>query len=352
MKIGFLVDKISFGGGERILKMLIDEFSIRGHTIMIYSWNKEWLNYTNDNHEIYVLENPPIGLKGKITAYINLKKQLLLTSPNCLMIFSLGLAEVGVFAARRANIPTILSERVDPKFLPKSKIHRLLRLVVYSICSGIVFQTFEVRNYFPENIRKKSIVVQNPIMDDKLPPPNTGNVKKEIVAIGRLSVEKNFSLLINAFAELRIPEYTLRIFGDGPLFDDLSKLINSLGMDGCVKLEGNVNRVVEYIQNSDIFILSSNHEGMPNALIEAMAMGLACISTDFSSGGARSLIINEVNGLLVSTNNLFELKNAILKLTNNPEFKQKIKLNALKIRDTNSKECIIPIWIKYIESYL
>ena len=353
MQIGFLVDKIAFGGGERILKMLIDEFCKRGHVISIYSWNKEWLSFNNiHNYNIYVLPGEPIGVKGKIIAYRNLRRQMLLTRPDCLIIFSLGLAEIGVFVAKTVCVPTILSERVDPKYLPQSKIHRLLKLLVYHFCDGIVFQTVQVKQYFSKSIQKKSIEIQNPIMDDNLPVANDNSAEKEIVAVGRLSIEKNYKLLIRAFAELNIPEYRLKIFGKGPLFNELSDLIDSLRMNDKIILEGSVDRVVDFIRNSDIFVLSSNHEGMPNALIEAMAMGLACISTDFSSGGARALITNNENGIIVPVDDLFSLKNAILNVVFNTDLKQKIKANAVKIRETNSKERILPIWIEYINTIL
>lgn len=349
MKIGFLVDKISFGGGERILKMLIDDFHKLKHSIFIYTWNKDWLTYEHaDGYEICILKEAPIGLKGKIAVYNHLKSKLIDTNPDCLIIFSLGLAEVGVWAAKSAVVPTILSERVDPYFLPKSILHRCLRKIVYRNCSGIVFQTEIVQAYFSSGIQKNSIVIPNPIMDDNLPIVNVHNYQKEIVAIGRLSEEKNFEWLIRVFSDLKLLEYKLRIFGDGPLYAKLSKTIDSLKMNKYIVLEGKVNDVINCIRNSDIFILSSNHEGMPNALIEAMAMGLACISTDFSSGGARSLIKHNENGLLVPVNDSKILKEAILRLVNDVEFKQNIKREVVKIRETNSKEIIISQWIDFI----
>ncbi len=141
-----------------------------------------------------------------------------------------------------------------------------MKLLVYHFCDGIVFQTVQVKQYFSKSIQKKSIVIQNPIMDDNLPVANDNSAEKEIVAVGRLSIEKNYKLLIRAFAELNIPEYRLKIFGKGPLFNELSDLIDSLRMNDKIILEGSVDRVVDFIRNSDIFVLSSNHEGMPNAL--------------------------------------------------------------------------------------
>lgn len=351
MKIGFLVDKVSFGGGERILKMLIDEFYKLGHTISIYSWNNDWFSFNNVNgYSVFILHDSPIGLRKKFLAYKELKDIMLVTRPDCLIIFSLGLAEIGVWAAKHTGIPVVLSERVDPRYLPKSRIHRFLRLLVYRACNGIVFQTIEVQNYYSKTIQKRGIVIPNPIMDDKLPTVNVRNSKKEIVAVGRLSHEKNYELLITAFSELNLSEYKLRIFGEGPLFCKLSRMIEAFGMQDRIFLEGQVDRVVDQIKNSDIFVLSSKYEGMPNVLIEAMSMGLACVSTDFSSGGARALIVHGENGMIVPTNNIEAMKNVILELVNDATLKQKMKINALKIRKTNSKERILPLWIDFIYS--
>lgn len=349
MKIGFVVDKITFGGGERILKMLIDGFSNMGHEIVIYTWNSDWSQVKCD-YNVNLLRFPPIGLAGKFKSFSSLYGSLKKTKPNCLIVFSLGLAEVAVWSALLAKVPIILSERVDPHYLPKSKLHRFLKIITYRLSNGIVFQTEDVLNFFPKSIRNKGVIIQNPIMDDNLPLRAKSLARKEIVAIGRLSEEKNFDMLIAAFSELHLLDYKLRIFGDGPMRKYMDDLITALGLKDRVILEGNVDRVVDYIKDSDILVLTSNHEGMPNALIEGLAMGLACISTDFPSGGARALIHNNENGILIPVGDKLALKNALLKLIEDNCFKSEIKTNALNIRDTNSKSIILSQWIDFIQS--
>lgn len=347
MKIGFLVDRPSFGGGERMLAFLMREFFRRGHQIVVYSWNQDWRTLKNEkniDYEPHLLNTPPIGIKGKVRAYLDLKKELFGNTPDSLIIFSLGLAEVGVWAAKQAKVPVILSERVDPRYLPASKLHRFLKRIVFRNADGIVFQTKEVQNYFSKSIRKKGVVIANPILDDNLPVADVNNSRKEIVAVGRLSEEKNFGMLIEAFAELNLMDYKLHIYGDGPLRKELESLIERQGVENQVVLEGHVERVVDKIQGADIFVLSSNHEGMPNVLLEAMAMGLACISTDVSSGGAKVLIKDNENGLLIPVGDKVALKKTIMLLVDHEGLKKEIKENALKIRDINSKERIFPQW--------
>jgi len=131
--------------------------------------------------------------------------------------------------------------------------------------------------------------------------------------------------------------------------EELNKLVKKLQLYNEVYFEGQVNLVVNHIANAEIFVLNSNSvEGMPNALIEAMAMGLACISTNFPSGGAEFLIENNVNGIIIPINNKVELKRSLQLLIDNETLRQKLKTNAEKIRQTQAKDVIINQWVEFI----
>lgn len=351
MKIGFLVESVNFGGGERVLHSLMKEMNSAGHEIFIFTWNPDWqLQKHEVPFKIFVLNHPPIGLMGKINSYRSLSKSLKINLPDCLIIFSLHAAEIGVFAGISSGVATILSERVDPFFFPRKKIHRVLKKVIYSLANTIVFQTEKVKSYFSQRIQKRGVVIPNMIMDDNWPHEISLNPKKEIVAVGRLSEEKNFEMLITAFSETNLTDYVLRIFGEGPSEKKLEELIQHLNLREKVILEGKVENVKDYIIASDIFVICSNHEGMPNALIEAMASGLACISTDFRSGGARALIQDRVNGILIPVKDKDALRDALLYLNANPVFKKALKENALKIHQTHDKKFITQKWKNVIMS--
>lgn len=346
MKLGFIVSQISFGGGERILQTLIDEFERRGHKIVLYTYNTEWSKIKNLKHELHVLSYSPIGFIDKIKSILELKKIFAKSRPDCVIVFPLALAEVVAIAGKLSSIPVISSERVDPIYLPTSKIHRVLKKVTYNLCAGIVFQTSEVQNFFSSKIQKKSIVIPNPIMDEL---PEVSDCRnKEIVAVGRLSSEKNFELLIRSFADLCDTDYCLSIYGDGPDKIKLNHLVADLHLQNKIFFKGNVSKVVEHIKNADIFVLSSCHEGMPNALIEAMAMGLACIATDVSSGGCKSLITTGYNGILIPVGDVEALSTALKRMIDDPIYKVNLQKNAIQIRRTNSKDIIIPQWVDYI----
>ena len=353
MKISFVVGNPARGGGERVQNLLIDEFFSKGHEIILYTWETIWEEYKSRvPYTVNILKKAPIGISGKLLAFKELKECLKDDFPDCLIVFSLELAEIAVFSAHVNNISIILTERCDPYVLPKSLVHRMLRNIAFSLSDGVVFQTEEVRNFFNKRIQRKSIVIQNPIIDDNLPNIVYSDVLKEIVAVGRLSNEKNYEMLIRAYAAVydKISDYKLRIYGSGPDYEYLYNLVDQLDLKSKVFLMGNVDRVVDHICKSDIFVMSSDHEGMPNALIEAMAVGLSCISTDVRSGGAKALISHGYNGLLVPVGNQHALENAILELATNRTLASQVKRNARLIRITNAKERILPIWLDFVSS--
>ena len=348
MKIAFFVDKISFGGGERILQTLVSEFVKLGNSIVLYTYNKEWLSVVDLSYDLVILSCPPLGFVGKLMSIKELLPVLKKDCPDCIIVFPLNILESVAFAGFISKIPVITSERVDPRYMPSSYIHKLLKKFVYLFCSGIVFQTDTVRSLFSSSIQRKSIVIPNMIMDD-LPEVYTTR-EKEVVAIGRLSPEKNFDLLIEVFSQLKNTDYVLSIYGDGPSKKYLSNLIVCLNMEERIFLKGKVPRVVDHIKSADIFVLLSKHEGMPNALIEAMAMGLACIATDVPSRGCRAIIQHGKNGLLIPVQDKESLFNALMYYITNKVDKESIQKEALNIRKTNNKDIIIPQWINYIKS--
>ena len=349
--IGFILVNTKFGGGERILWMLMNEFKLRGYEIEIYTYNPEWITSQNDFNNVILLKTPPIGF-NKYTSYKELKCILAKNRPDYIICFSLALAEIAVWATKANNIPIICSERCDPAEIPEPgvrDIHRWLRLISFSLASGVVFQTEEVQKYFPKLIQKHSCVIPNPIIDNNLPPLAI-NRKKKIVSTGRLSKEKNFEMLIRAFSKITSSDYTLTIYGEGPQRDYLENIIGELNLSDKVSLPGSVDRVIDHISDADIFVMPSNHEGMPNSLIEGMSVGLVPISTDFASGGARSLITNGINGFLIPVGDESALTDKLDYLINNPDIKERIRKKVNQIRQTHSKEAIIPKWIEYIES--
>jgi glycosyltransferase involved in cell wall biosynthesis len=358
MKIVFLVGSLSYGGGEKIIVCLSRTFSEIGHDIYFYSWNKKLLEKPEDKpsfiKEIRILNHQGVGIKGKILSVLELKRALISDKIDAVISFGIEVSEMTTISGILADVPVIISERVDPVSMPYVKIHRLLRPLFYALASGKVFQTNRVLNYYPKFVQKGSCVIQNPIMYKDLPDPILDQTlkRKEIIAVGRLSHEKRFDLLIRSFQKVskKHPEFNLYIYGEGELYHDLEKQIAECGLIGKVVLHGKAEDILGQINGAEIFIMSSEHEGMPNALIEAMAMGLACISTNFPSGGAEVLIQSGINGILIPAGDIDAMSDALIRLIENDGLRMSISREATNIRKTNSLESISRKWIDYILS--
>ena len=368
MKIAFVCLNMEKGGAERVIATLANELSNSNDVFIMTLMNGE---------SSYELDSKvrKISIDGSNCKYdnrikINLKKVSLMRSrrlrkelerenPDVIIAFlpepSLRVMLVSKFSRKIRKIPIIVSVRNDPRQEYKNTLIRRLAKVLYKDVDGMVYQTEEAKNYFKNIIKTTSqVVISNPISNSILLKPKAdGRRKNVIVTVGRLEEQKNQELLISAFND--IPKnkrrgYILEIYGEGARRRTLQDMINRLGLNENVFLRGKTDDVARVLNNSRIFVLSSLYEGLPNALLEAMALGLPCISTDCPCGGPRSLIKDNENGLLVENKNEGALSEAICKLINNDGLRKKIAKNALLIRESNDIIVIVKKWEKIIDS--
>lgn len=247
------------------------------------------------------------------------------------------------------GIPVVVSERNDPQ--RSNKYLKILRACLYYLASGFVFQTEQAMNYFHKKIRRKSIVIPNPLFID-VEPVNTIDRKKEIISVGRLVPQKNHEHIILAFKKIanKYQDYKLLIYGEGSLRENLHNLIKDTGLEKKIILKGVTTTLHEEIKNAQIFVLASEFEGMPNALMEAMGLGLACISTDCPSGGPAVLINNKKNGILVPVGDINAIAESIEYLIQNDSARIDIANEAIKIRDLMNHAIINKKWRDFLLS--
>ena len=222
---------------------------------------------------------------------------------------------------------------------------------LYKRADGFVFQTEEQRRYFSKDIQNKSVVIYNPIKDEFLNTNKTIQKENTIISVGRLVEQKNQKMLIEAFAKIakEYPNYKLKIFGTGPLELKLKKQIEELNLADKIILCGVCDDIKNELEKSKIFVLSSDYEGMPNALIEAMAVGLPVISTNCPCGGPKELIENEKNGLLIEVGSIEELTKKMKYLIENQKKAEEMGENAEKIKYKLNSRNILKQWKTYIE---
>ena len=213
--------------------------------------------------------------------------------------------------------------RVDPRteFARKDISHRLAKKTLLR-GKKIWVQNQDQKGYFSYKDQKKVFVLPNPVANEFLTFERNYETKDKyvITAAGRLKAQKNFEMLISVCAELskKYDDIILNIYGEGDSYNKLSELIEALGVADRIKLMGRSNNLLPVYTESDLFVLSSNYEGMPNVLLEAMACGTPCVSTDCPTGPSE-MIENEKNGLLVSVNDYEQMTRAIEFMYNNRE---------------------------------
>lgn len=356
MKILFVFGGKQKGGAERAITNIANAMIKENDVYFLGLKNINKFYEYSDKIKYYTMEKESEYKKNFLLRnYIRVKRMRKFVkeiNPDVVISFareqSYRLLLLNFFNKRRI----IVSVRNDPKHEYVKFSEKITMKILYSRVNGFVFQTEEARDFFSDKIKNKSIIIPNPINELFLSTNKNVKRKKKIVAVGRLVEQKNHDLLIDAFAKIskKYNDYYVEIYGSGELKSVLEEKINKLGLSKKIFLKGEVSNVKECIEDATLFILPSNYEGMPNSLIEAMSLGLPCIATDCPCGGARFLIKNNENGIIVPTNDVEKLSKAMEKMLDNKEFCEKLGMNAKKIREVLDANKINKMWLDFIKS--
>lgn len=353
MKCLFVMPALRFGGAERVTSVLANEWVKQGVNVRI-------LLVESDETSCYPLADS-VELKScrretqigqaKQGAIIHaIRKEAKEWKPDAVICFYNALCGLTAIALRGTRIPLIYSERNDPNRTNQRKIDKIYKVIVEHCATKFVFQTRGAQKCYPSFVQKKSRVILNPMNVSNLPVHDFESDQKIIVSVGRLEPQKNQKILISAFSNVKrdFPDYKLVICGEGSLRKQLEEQIENLGLQESVKLPGTISNVHNYIKDASLFVLSSDYEGIPNALMEAMAIGLPCISTDCSPGGAKELITDGENGLIVPCNQADLLANKMKMVLLNKDIAIQIGSSAISIRKRVDTTIIAKEWLSYI----
>jgi GalNAc-alpha-(1->4)-GalNAc-alpha-(1->3)-diNAcBac-PP-undecaprenol alpha-1,4-N-acetyl-D-galactosaminyltransferase len=323
-KVAFFIYSLGSGGAERVLTTLANNFTsnYEVHIITIIN-TKSFYSLDPSIKKHYCREseinksNIISSIKLNFRLYIKLKAILQAERINLLVSFMTTSNVLGSLAAKTLKIPCIISERTNPYIDKPNFIWKNLVRYAFPKSDYIVVQSKLIKTYYEKIVSvNKIVILPNPLSTklshSKKIPSNRENI---ILNVGRLVKSKNQDLLIRAFSKINNKDWNLFFIGEGPMLSEYKKLVNELNQNENIKFINSTNDIATYYNKSKIFAFTSNYEGFPNALIEAMYFELACISTDCPSGPA-DLINHNKNGFLIPVGNQNMLEKYLVKLMN------------------------------------
>lgn len=349
----FVIHALGYGGAGKMIVYLANHFSKIGYDVVIYVEEQMGKHYEMEPG-VRVYQETEF-FKNYYTRHFRqifqLRRRVKEINPDLVISFQTNQNALSVLATRGRNIPVIVSERGDP--YQYHDIVAKLKTRVINKAEGGVFQTKKAMQYYGEELQQRSVVIYNPNTVTGIERPEKRN--NEIAFVGRFDIQqKRQDLAIEAFKIVAdsVPDVKLSFYGAGKEQEIIKKQACDLGIEDRVLFKGLVKDVPNAIKDSRLFLMTSDFEGMPNALIEAMACGLPCVSTDCSPGGASELIQSGENGIVVPCGDAKAIAAAIVRLLNNKEEAEKMGVEAQKIVEELNPAIIYGEWEKYVKTIL
>lgn len=338
MDILFVTATLTSGGSERVMSLLANQLAERGHRVEIVNLNKHIVFYPihKDVHLSFTEEEAGSSIIRKIgwlRKYVKAKK------PDVVIPFMEAVYCVTLLALIGVHIPIISSERIDPRHSPR--LRNILRKIFLPLTTHLVVQTKDIKTFYPKFIQKKTSIIYNPVSETvfHLQEEPKENV---VISVGKLDGQKNQKLLINAFASIAydFPDWKLVIYGEGRERDSLESLVSSFKsqVSSRILLPGRCETVIEEMNRAKVFAFSSDFEGMSNAILEAVCVGLPVITTNVS--GAAELVKNGEGGFVVPIRDEKALAEALRMILQDENLREKM-MHANKARAKEFKQDMI-----------
>lgn len=357
MKVTFITTSLSYGGAAKMLAFVSNNLCKRGHDISIINLlETDTLVVQPIDSRIKVYEaqkgsNPLSKRISQVHAVFTLLRRI---HPDVVIGFTLFPNFFAALAGRMLHIPSVISERGDPKRTIGTSPGLKEKVLLNTICkaNGAVFQTEGAADFYPEQIRKAGKTIPNPIdLPTGMKLSEISERKKTVVSVGRFdNHQKRYDVMLMAFSifHKEHPDYTLRLFGSGPYEETMKKTCEKLSISSCVSFNGVTRKAMMDIMEDGMFVITSDYEGIPNSLLEAMAVGLPVISTDCTPGGAKLLIRNMENGILVNRDDAYAVADAMCFYADNPEIASQFGSEAKKVLIEYAPNKIIDDWENYL----
>lgn len=343
MKIVITTPGLSGGGTERVATILANGFVKRGHKVLIvccYCNDREY--ELDDAVEVLDVMSDKRGFAGLVYRSLALRRLLRDIKPDVVLSF----VAPEMVLAQRSCAPTVQTLRNDPWHYDTSRSKRFLFKKAFTSAKRVVFQTTASMGFYSDEIRSKGVVLPNPLETSCLPRWRGNMDAREFVAAARLNEQKNYPMMINAFGEFHKthPDWRLTIYGEGPERGKLERLVAELGLGESVSLPGRSSEVHERIANAAAFVLSSDYEGVSNSMLEALCIGIPCVVTDHTPGGAREYIEDGVSGLLTRVGDAHDMALAMARVADDPGFANELGARAMRVRERVDVENAVNQW--------
>lgn len=328
--IAFVIAGLSAGGAERVIGLLADHWIDKGYAVTIIAFDAPGdriFHPLNDAVRVIRLgikaRRRFAGLPAMARRLRALRKTLNKLSPDVTISFLTKINVLSLLACLGTNRRVVISERNNPRLQQTHPLWTKALSRLHWRADAIVMQTRKSCECLDHPTRARARVIPNPI---EISPSIKGRRSTyHLAAAGRLTPQKGFDMLIDAFAQVahRHPNWSLVIWGEGEDRAALERQVERVGLRERISLPGTSRSPSDWIGKSDAFVFSSRYEGFGNALGEAMAAGLPVISFDCDYGPA-DMIEDEENGLLVPPNNVHALSVAMGRLLSDSALRQRL----------------------------
>lgn len=350
-----IISSLGLGGAQRVLSHMADYWAKRKKKIsLITLYGHQEKTIIHLNPDVNLIQLNINGISKNILAglYNNKKRIIVLNErikeekPKVIISFLDTTNILVLLAAVHTDVPVIVTEMSDPSQVPLPWPWRILRKMTYYRAQGIVVVTEKAKDYFPLVLHKKITTIPNPIVLNKNPIPFNGFIPSPMILYaGRLAEEKRIDILLKAFYFIKdkYPTWHIGIVGDGPLRQSLEKLRDELRLQDRVHFFGLVECPHYFMKKADMFVLCSQYEGFPVALVEAMANGLPVIASEYHYG-VRDIIEDGINGLIVPPADIQSLSRAMDHLMCNKEERIRMGQKAVEISEKYSIDRVMEMW--------
>lgn len=354
MKVSFVTANLNSGGAERVISLLANEFDRHGYLVEIIFLKERVVFYSINPQVKLVVADEECHSKAMWKKMWWLRNYIKQTKPDAVIPFRVSVYTTTLFSLFGLSVPIVASERIDPHI--SDPLWNMLRMLLLPFSSHLIVQTSYIKSYYPKFIQKKTTIIPNPVRDEVFSLPHPTLIEgcsdkiNRIISVARLAPQKNQKMMIKAFAKVadEFPDWQLVIFGEGPLRAELEFLVSSFKLQGRVLLPGRTEHVIEELRKSKIFCLSSDYEGLSNAMIEAICVGLPIISTCVS--GTEDVLVNGKNGFIIPINDQDALVHSLRTLLQDEQLRNGMGKNNLRQAKLFNIEGIYSQWEKLINT--